>query len=1629
MSFSSCADKITPRGFNLYQEYMILTRIKPVFKEIYDMIPLTAGGSQPMLLTNYNKISQLLNIVKGLVAESDKVSPKELQCQGVIAEIETNISKFGEYVPHLTSSMAPTYQAYIPQLQEFLQNSMVLIDKAIDLTSKSQADSLKSCPPINLEQIPNAHLEVALASTLTSLMIDLIFIISAEQIKESQYATNIKEWIDHITKSIVAIFANINQPSHIIINNIRVLSWIKPSIISILSLIESTCPNMDDFLYASVHAITLQQLYYTLETTDTVNSTIEIVRQIGLSYANKQQMKNFIPSLKAILAIVGTRIEEGSFIYSGSSIKATYSTLIGVMEIFEKESYESQAIIAYTICRLYALTIGSFNGGDMILSKISTEISEILKKIFEEELNSVALIQKAYSTNLSSFDEKVLGQLSYHVSQLNSIQKIDPSSNFFIETIRRAHDSIGSLPMVILRVIDKCTNNKIQTIFQNEHSNLLTNAECFTKWTSELLLTLSTNVQLRVEAASNTLSYLQTLKIDLPNGIPTILSNINGLMQSTPQYILMGFSDVNKLLENLNIIRQNSTAILTKLSEYEQTKIYTLLSLLVKAFKIYTSDFISCANQLTNYIMFQEVEDLVSSLTSLSTQIVPMITEASIKFKQSQESFYYFFSKPYSGINTICSIIQKYPNLAGTLINFPTTAKTILEVVWPIAAEVAQKIPTADTNNLLMYTNTLPKKLTDLSTTLLTMPQPQENVNIPEELRELTKLEQSSQKLSPQLKYYAQILLGWVKDGKTQNALPLVKQWFKAVINPSNDYNDACQKFLLSLWKLLSKSSDTNQFLDSFCYFSVSMGKHENAFGEQYTEFVKKRHTSIYNSVHTLLNGEKHLTRFGLKVISDLVQIMSITVVQSINQLLTLFYIAELNNQSEKSSINNDTFKPILTAIMNKKETQELTTSIISKISQRLWELSPNLYTKLTKMTEADIVCDEIYDRVEIFRSVGNNILKQSNIKEAQQEELIKYLKSYIISSLEAGELSYHSIQLRNLKNTTLTNSFVESYSKIFSTLYNFSSTTLTILTNTESLNMKLRMQNRSIARELDNFINYSENPPKPESPEPGFKTLMQTLFVTLSTLMIHISRTIISATKSIVNEMYEQKDKTIQTDLNESIKEFENISTTIRSKAFGPLAMDFSTNIVQIDSTLKQFVNNSINLDFKNELPVITLLQHIQTIGESSLRLCQIAPTIIDKSVGPDQISADKIPNKFELPIMPEINLIPIDAYQELMEEKPTYEGLIDTYKKTFNNTESQNEELVEITLKLFNGSKTFVNLLLQVVVSSYDKHLQIQLQTEIHTYVTNINNILQSTKDFLLRKSNYEENLNESIEVFVTQIPKLISLAEQISKVEEPANNNEVDEEEKDEVTRELAATSRAIEEMTTRLANFGNQINIEDNEDDEDNYQEEEVGEDVNIDDSTNDTERITNIEAEQGTLPAFVISHATPILQNTSLILKRAQEITQKIIENVGHIQNEKLIIKVAQDLSESAELLLITAEILIQGTEKEAEYKVVTAAKIIKASISSLVTQVLANGGDSEGIMNNYVRNVAIHTNKIIRKATKIIKEGYAVEEAKQPKRVTANAMIGRLNIQNKINQYQKLLLDEEAQLKQFRKRF
>lgn len=183
-----------------------------------------------------------------------------------------------------------------------------------------------------------------------------------------------------------------------------------------------------------------------------------------------------------------------------------------------------------------------------------------------------------------------------------------------------------------------------------------------------------------------------------------------------------------------------------------------------------------------------------------------------------------------------------------------------------------------------------------------------------------------------------------------------------------------------------------------------------------------------------------------------------------------------------------------------------------------------------------------------------------------------------------------------------------------------------------------------------------------------------------------------------------------------------------------------------------------------------------------------------------------------------------------------------------------------------------------------------------------------------------------------------------------------------------------------MTSRLAAFSADIDMNSSLDDDEDFTEIDLD---NLDFENSSLDNITeSLESQIGHLPAYVISHAKPILQASSGIMGRANKIIEMLLEERGEIQNPHLLIKAAKELSESAELILIAAEMLIHNTDQDAECKIIASAQLVRAAVSALFAQFKSYGDnpDPEGILQGHVKTVQIFTAKIQRKLTQIVRQ-------------------------------------------------
>lgn len=219
----------------------------------------------------------------------------------------------------------------------------------------------------------------------------------------------------------------------------------------------------------------------------------------------------------------------------------------------------------------------------------------------------------------------------------------------------------------------------------------------------------------------------------------------------------------------------------------------------------------------------------------------------------------------------------------------------------------------------------------------------------------------------------------------------------------------------------------------------------------------------------------------------------------------------------------------------------------------------------------------------------------------------------------------------------------------------------------------------------------------------------------------------------------------------------------------------------------------------------------------------------------------------------------------------------------------------------------------------------------------------------------------------------------------------------------------------------------INLDSLDDDEE-IDEADLDKDT-FDDPANLIEGIGGLDAELGHLPGYIISHTKPILQAAAGIMQRAQVITENLLKQFGEIQNSHLLIKAAKELLECSELVLLSAEMLIKGTEEDPECHIIASAQLVRAATSSLFAQFKSYGDnpDPQGILQGHIKIVQINTAKIQKKLNKIVRQKIHLADQKNTRKIQ-NKSVRKLDAQNKLSNLQSQLGKAEKELYAFRRK-
>lgn len=750
---------------------------------------------------------------------------------------------------------------------------------------------------------------------------------------------------------------------------------------------------------------------------------------------------------------------------------------------------------------------------------------------------------------------------------------------------------------------------------------------------------------------------------------------------------------------------------------------------------------------------------------------------------------------------------------------------------------------------------------------------------------------------------------------------------------------------------------------------------------------------------------------------------------------------------------------PIRDMIVHGKYDTTLLNKGIKRLAEEMAKYRNFWYENIAKISSTEDALDLIYSRIQTFRKASNKLLRRVKASQASAKgnlsndgdlsvstissltrnqqlieltELANSLTTIATSVDEGYGITIRSLELASLKGQPITGHNIQSFGQMSSGLASLIPAVLNINeTITDDQIMEIRRFLRKMTKQFDNYINIIESPTKfnnidymtkIQRQEIGknkkdFEALKAALISSIADVSNEVASINWAATNSFTQEVYEPLYAKFNTHISDLQKTLLQNAQAVLQKAIGDSATAFNKSLETFQLEISQLIEIASNVDFTKHFASEKIADQSKKTGLLLSEMTNLALSLVDHIIiKPDPEAASRLPDDYSIPTNKQfsdsVGMMSKPEKQQALESamaslKLAHDGLssaLADFIKIVSDPNATSDTLLSGLDVLKTALDKFVDeaMKLTLLVSS-DPRLQLQLQNSLHEMASSFTAVKEAMRSRLMRAENFQQEMDDAIAAFQAALGLVMQNSTNVNTVfTDSSKETSTTSEAKDAVSRELEATAQAIEEMTIRLKEMENQPMF-----------------------SAESTSVAQN--AQEGSLSAFVIQNANPILAAAALILKRAQQITQDMLKKFGKIENEQLLIRSAKELSDAAALLIFAAEIVLNGFDEESVFKVIAAAKIVKASVCALVAQVLVKGGDPEQIMDRHVRTVIKHTDNIIKRGEEIVLS-FNIEEEKKVKKAP-NLLAQKLNLTARVSATRKKLQEAEQVLYKFRKRF
>lgn len=1652
--------RLNPLGYLSTKIYFQVMALRPLMQDIVSRMPSGTDTAQPQIPISYNKILNLASSIKQMIDSTDSYFPQSLKNATHMKKIidtimpaQNNVMKFSDPksgAARNIDSLTQTFNTAIGLVDQILANC-VKFETALQ-------GNLPACPA-SQQQMINTIASVLISYEL--FYIDLVCLLGIPQIQASKDLTavtqnviaNIRAYADALFKSCHS------DPSQFLQDSVSILS--KFSILSsIISQMQQSLNTNYEFAKTTVSLITATQATNELVCKLQAKLLMDLMKNATASYLNKKPFEQSIQICKILLQMYQEKFTTNNNQFASLSSIAAYQSLLTMLD----RCSSSTELAAYTIlstCRFLAANYPDARLSEDLLIALSQKISYITRQFHKEcrEINQNLI--EIIESGLEYLPEKQLAELNFFMQAIKKNMTFNPDAEDFVLVQQSTFDMIAGIPTSLMKLIGECSDTQIQSSLTGILKKFQPLGTKYGLWLHLYQTSIASIIINRAESFHDILNYSlslimgknQDLDMELVK-IEALVNSIATILSSTPQNFTFDLLDVNKIVNQLQDLTDGGNDFIRVVQTMIGHPFYHILHVAAQCIVKIAAPLPIQAQCFCSLLNFDDKAVFQASLLSNISRALILAKDNELNAGNNDPSMLFFFAPAFTYMLMNDAVVATSGQNGAFLVQYSAPLRSSIDVFNGICTNICMQKKPPEAKHLPTYIQSIIKTNSDMYNAACAQPQPMIYYKMPENIKEVKKFEELAKNLpSSLLRNFAPEFARLMNKGNAPECKNAIANWLDAAKKGDSDLDKSIGNFIATCIKMYNAGKpDMKSFIPALNAFSVALALNENIYGRNIAPVMQQLHKRLIEEATNFMDDSNNMKNV-MKMLATVAQFKAFPELSKLKLKDTDEYtntdvrgiIKALHNlRSKGKQSSTDDLVNVLEALRNLEafydlypnpsplQTQPYIDMIvkgnpkrdeidaaIKYFADRLNILVPLLYRSVDRIRDLDALIDLAYDKFDLFKAELANAISTTCGK-GSMESLHNSLNNCIKAAADTAILANQGLNLRGISESQAAHDLVDDYAALQEGIIGFASDAVKAKKDKKGSESKMTAEGKNLTKIFDSLLNTVEKPNFNErGPASKFIGQQYKLYNSAANAACDLAYAVELASSSIVPEMFTDGCGEFNYKFGIDKDATSRNSQNVKNKAFGSTST-FSNNIDGFEKSSNAVTKALPNIKCgETTFPIDGISNQLSNAFTDIRKLVKSSSNLTDQSVlTPDPTNALKLPDDYILPAPP-AKAPPLNqTWENLGKANSNLIDAISKFRKAVDAPAVSNEDLVAATIAFRKVADKFGDNGVAMTVATPDTRARVALQAALYTWGSNVTNVQNSIRSRLLRVPGYDEELKESIDNLINNMLRVMKLSDEASRIVATKDDAALD-----DVTRQLVATAREVDALMAQMNSMEDKVNPVDSAEGGGKKSKSSGNNGMDISKISAPTAKDIN---NPDWLAAFVVACSKIILKAASVIVARSRDITSKTIAKSGKVDNERGYIKAAHEISEAAKLLMIVADILVNGKDEEIEYKIIAAAKIINGAIATLVAVMGVKGSDAE--LKSQVKTVKETTDKLTRVVDRYINMKLDEKDKHEPKKST-NPMILRFNLQQQVNAQRKLLEEEEKRLYQFRKSF